>query len=99
MRLKILKQVGIPKAGCSLHCFTSTPDVLHDLSRSAARWRFGGGADLQELQSVMQRWCAQHALLSETDCPYMAPVPLRGMEAGTVGDYSGCSVGSCAEAW
>ncbi|MFC2646637.1 MAG: TatD family hydrolase [Coriobacteriaceae bacterium] len=81
--LKILKQVGIPKAGCDLHCFTSTPDVLHDFVAIGCSVAFGGALTFKSSDEIRDAAlvCPQHALLSETDCPYMAPVPLRGMEA------------------
>jgi TatD DNase family protein len=80
--LRVLGEEGVPQAGCDLHCFTSDVRVMTPFTKLGCHVAFGGAAtfarsaDIREAAEV----CPQGLLLSETDCPYMAPVPLRGLE-------------------
>lgn len=80
--LRVLREEGVPEAGCDLHCFTSDVRVMTPFTKLGCHVAFGGAAtfarsaDIREAAEV----CPQGLLLSETDCPYMAPVPLRGLE-------------------
>ena len=79
---RILEEEGVPEAGCDLHCFTSGVRVLESFTRLDCRIAFGGALtfmrsdDIREAATI----CAERYLLTETDSPYMAPVPLRGEE-------------------
>lgn len=80
--LLVLREEGVPKAGCDLHCFTSGPQVMAPFVDLGCHIAFGGASTFARSEDIRAaaRACPQSLLLSETDSPYMAPVPLRGME-------------------
>lgn len=79
---ELLAREGVPSAGCDLHCYTSGPEVLEPFTALGCHAAFGGAvtfgrsADIRAAAAA----CPEQLLLSETDSPYMAPVPLRGRE-------------------
>lgn len=77
---RVLEETGVPEAGCDLHCFTDGPDVLGPFARLGCHVAFGGAATFASSGAVRDAVasCPDDLLLSETDSPYMAPVPLRG---------------------
>ena len=80
--LRLLEEEGVPEAGCDLHCFTSGPEVMEPFVRMGCHIAFGGAATFarsDEIRAAVAA-CPEERLLSETDSPYMAPVPLRGQE-------------------
>lgn len=80
--LRVLREDGVPERGCDLHCFTDGPEVMAPFVELGCHIAFGGAATFsrsEDIRAAAVR-CPQHLLLSETDCPYMAPVPLRGEE-------------------
>ena len=82
LALDVLRSVGVPEAGCDLHCYTSGPDVMEPFVELGCHVAFGGAATFARSEDIRAAAaaCPEHLLLSETDSPYMAPVPLRGME-------------------
>ena len=77
---EILEKVGYPSAGCVLHCYTSD-------AAEVARWvdagcyiAFGGALTFKSSDDIRAaaRKVPLDRLLTETDSPYMAPVPFRG---------------------
>ena len=80
--LRVLEEEGVPAAGCDLHCFTSGPEVMDPFVRLGCHIAFGGAATFARTASIRKAAarCPESLILSETDCPYMAPVPLRGRE-------------------
>lgn len=79
---EILEQEGWPAAGVLLHCCSVGPDEL-------ARWidrgcyvAFGGAVTFSRSDDLRAsaRIVPEDRLLTETDAPYMAPVPFRGLE-------------------
>lgn len=79
---RILKDEGVPERGCVLHCFTSGPKVMEAFANLGCHVAFGGAATFTRSDDIRQAaaFCAERKILTETDCPYMAPVPLRGEE-------------------
>lgn len=79
---ELLAEVGVPEAGCDLHCFTSGPEVLAPFAELGCHIAFGGAATFRRSNDIRDAAaaCPGHLLLTETDSPYMAPVPLRGEE-------------------
>ena len=79
---RILEEEGVPEAGCDLHCFTSGIRVLESFTRLDCRIAFGGAVTFTRSDDIREAatFCAERYLLTETDSPYMAPVPLRGAE-------------------
>lgn len=80
--LEVLREEGVPAAGCDLHCFTSGPEVMAPFVGLGCHVAFGGAATFGRSDDIRAAIaaCAESLLLSETDSPYMAPVPLRGQE-------------------
>ena len=82
LALDVLKRVGVPAAGCDLHCYTSGPDVMEPFVELGCHVAFGGAATFARSEEIREAAaaCPVNRILSETDSPYMSPVPLRGME-------------------
>lgn len=80
--LAILEREGVPEAGCDLHCYTSNSQVMRPFVELGCFVAFGGAATFPRSEDIRAAAvdCPAHLILSETDSPYMAPVPLRGME-------------------
>lgn len=79
---RILEQEGVPEAGCDLHCYTSDARVMEPFVEMGCYVAFGGAATFARSEDIRDAAiaCPADLLLSETDSPYMAPTPLRGME-------------------
>lgn len=79
---EILEQEGWPEAGVLLHCCSVGPDELSRWAERGCYVAFGGAVtfsrsdDLRASAAVVD----DARLLTETDAPYMAPVPFRGLE-------------------
>ncbi len=80
--LRVLREEGVPKAGCDLHCYTGNCEVMAPFVELGCHIAFGGAATFSRSEDIRAAVaaCPQHLILSETDSPYMAPVPLRGCE-------------------
>lgn len=79
---RILEREGVPEAGCDLHCYTSDAAVMQPFVDLGCMVAFGGAATFSRSDAIRDAAlaCPSELLLSETDSPYMAPVPLRGQE-------------------
>ena len=79
---RILEEEGVPERGCDLHCFTSGLKVMEDFARRGCSIAFGGALTFNRSDDIREAalFCPERYLLTETDSPYMAPVPLRGEE-------------------
>ena len=79
---RILEQEGVPVAGCDLHCYTSDERVMLPFVELGCYVAFGGAATFGRSDDIRRAVaaCPSSQILSETDSPYMAPMPLRGME-------------------
>ncbi|MGI6230085.1 MAG: TatD family hydrolase [Tractidigestivibacter sp.] len=82
LAVRVLSDCGVPAAGCDLHCFTDGPEVMRPFVELGCYIAFGGAATFKRSGDIRAAAaaCPTDRLLSETDCPYMAPVPLRGEE-------------------
>ena len=82
LALRVLREEGVPEAGCDLHCFTSGPEVMAPFVELGCYVAFGGASTFPRSEDIRAAatLCPSDLLLAETDSPYMAPVPLRGME-------------------
>lgn len=80
--VRVLCQEGVPQAGCDLHCFTDGPQVMEPFLQLGCHVAFGGAVTFKKSDDIRAAAaaCPSQLILSETDCPYMAPVPLRGEE-------------------
>lgn len=78
--LDILREHGVPQAGCVVHCFNLDAAVLEPFLELGCHISLGGPLTFKKshytrdavLKVPLDR------LLTETDAPYMAPEPLRG---------------------
>lgn len=79
--LTILQEVGMPKAGVVLHCFTQGPRVMQPYCELGCTIAFGGALTFKKSQEIREAAlaCPLDQMVTETDAPYMAPEPLRGM--------------------
>ncbi|MCL2529860.1 MAG: TatD family hydrolase [Coriobacteriia bacterium] len=78
--LRILKEEGVPKAGFLLHCFNLDYATLEPFLELGAMVAFGGPltfAKANEVRDSAAR-CPLNRIMTETDCPFMAPTPIRG---------------------
>ena len=80
--LALLREVGVPERGCDLHCYTGDAATLLPFAELGCRVAFGGAVTFKKSDAIRAaaEACPETSLITETDCPYMAPVPLRGQE-------------------
>lgn len=79
---RVLVEEGVPEAGCDLHCFTQGPEVMAPFVGLGCHVAFGGALTFSRSDDIRAAAasCPARLVISETDSPYMAPVPLRGRE-------------------
>jgi len=68
------------KKGGLMHCYSYSPEMTADFMALGLCFSFGGPSTFKngkKAQECVQRLPA-HLILSETDCPYLTPVPYRG---------------------
>ena len=82
---RILREEGMPEAGCVLHCFTSGPDIMAPFVEMGCFIAFGGAVTFPRSEDIRAAAavCPSELILTETDSPYMAPVPFRGSKCET----------------
>ncbi len=71
---------GLLKKGGLMHCYSYSAEMTADFMELGLSFSFGGPSTFKngkKAQECIQRIPAPH-LLSETDCPYLTPVPYRG---------------------
>ena len=61
-----------------LHCYGGSAEMVREFSRFDCYFAFGGVITFAKNKDVVLRAVPEDRLLLETDCPYMAPVPMRG---------------------
>lgn len=79
---RVLKDVGIPSAGCVLHCFGEDRATMERFVELGCHIAYGGAATFKRNEHIREAFAATplDRILFETDCPYMAPEPIRGLE-------------------
>lgn len=79
---RVLSRMGIPDAGCVLHCFGEDRETMERFLELGCHIAFGGAATFKRNDAVREAFasCPEERILFETDCPYMAPEPIRGLE-------------------
>lgn len=79
---RVLREVGLPTAGCVLHCFGEERATMERFVELGCRIAYGGAATFGRNEPVREAFAATplDRILFETDCPYMAPMPIRGLE-------------------
>ena len=78
----VLRGVGVPQAGCVLHCFGEDTATMERFVELGCHIAYGGAATFKRNDEVRAAFAATplDRILFETDCPYMAPEPIRGLE-------------------
>ncbi|MBA4370023.1 MAG: TatD family deoxyribonuclease [Coriobacteriaceae bacterium] len=76
----ILREIGVPAAGCVLHCFTGDAAMAERFVEFGCHISFAGPVTFAKSESLREAVAVVplDRLLVETDCPFMAPEPLRG---------------------
>lgn len=79
---EILREGGVPEAGCIIHCFTEGPDTAErflSLSESVVI-SFAGPVTFSKAQQIRDALAVVplERILVETDSPFLAPAPYRG---------------------
>lgn len=79
---RILADGGAAEVGAVIHCFTGTPDDAAAYRDLGLYVSFSGivtfkGGSAQPIRDAV-RQVPLDRILVETDCPYLAPVPMRG---------------------
>ncbi|MCQ2771842.1 MAG: TatD family hydrolase [Bacilli bacterium] len=78
---KILKDYPVAK-GCVLHCYSGSLEMAMQFQKLNVFFGFDGPITFKNAENP--RNCVRNLpstkLLSETDCPYMTPVPFRGKD-------------------
>lgn len=79
--LEFLRQhKALLKYGGLMHCYSYSPEMTADFLDLGLSFSFGGPSTFKngkKAQECVQRIPA-YRILSETDCPYLTPVPYRG---------------------
>ncbi len=80
--LELLKaNAHLLKRGGLMHCYSYSPEMTKDFLELGLSFSFGGPSTFKNgkrAQESVQRIPA-HRILAETDCPYLTPVPFRGV--------------------
>ena len=70
----LLKHSGL------MHCYSYSPEMMAEFEKLGLRFSFGGTSTFKNAKRTQE--CVQRVpatrILSETDCPYLTPVPFRG---------------------
>ena len=68
------------KNGGIFHCFHGSKEVLYEINKMGFYVSYGGAITFNNANSLREivKQTPLDKILTETDCPYMAPVPLRG---------------------
>lgn len=79
--VEILKREGVPQAGCVLHCFNLGPEDVKPFVELGCHIAFGGPLTFKKEYETRASLALipSNRLLTETDAPYMAPEPARGV--------------------
>lgn len=77
---RIIAEEGGAPAGGVVHCFTGGPDEAHSWLALGFHISLSGIVTFKSAAAIQAaaRLVPAERLLLETDCPYLAPVPLRG---------------------
>ena len=105
----ILRDVGMPDAGCVIHCYTGDAKLVAELVELGCYISFAGPVTFKNADAIRAAASAVplDRLLVETDSPFMAPEPYRGMPnepawtvltAARIAEVRGVSTAEIAEA-
>ena len=82
--LRILQETGVPPAGTLLHCFNLDYATLEPFLELGCYVAFGGPLTFKKSDEVRDaaRRTPLDRIVTETDAPFMAPHPIRGVTCG-----------------
>ena len=68
------------KKGGLMHCYSYSKESVKDFEKLGFYFSFGGTVTFKNAKKVQESALAvsKDRILSETDCPYLSPEPLRG---------------------
>ena len=68
------------KYGGVLHCYAGSVETAREILKLGLKFGFGGTSTFKNARSVLEvaSFLPREAILVETDCPFLAPEPLRG---------------------
>ena len=77
---RIVEGREVPDARVQMHCFSGSPELALEYVKLGATMSLGGPVTFKNGKKAAEvvRQVPIEYLMSETDAPYMAPVPLRG---------------------
>lgn len=69
------------KKGGIMHCYSYSPEMLPSFASLGLSFSFGGPTTFKNARKAVESVAVTPAdrLLTETDCPYLTPVPKRGV--------------------
>lgn len=69
------------RKGGVMHCYSYSAEMMREFIALGFKFSFGGPCTFKNANKVQEcvRCIPAPLLLSETDCPYLTPVPLRGV--------------------
>ncbi len=72
---------GLLRNGGLMHCYSYSPEMLPSFLALGLSFSFGGPATFKNSKKAVESVAAlpKDRLLTETDCPYLTPVPKRGI--------------------
>ena len=79
--LELLKEhAALLKNGGLMHCYSYSKECVAEFEKLGFYFSFGGTVTFKNAKKVQQSALAvgRDRILSETDCPYLSPEPLRG---------------------
>ena len=82
--LRILREVGAPPTGTLLHCFNLDYATLEPFLELGCHVAYGGPLTFKKSEEVRDaaRRTPFERIVTETDAPFMAPHPVRGVVCG-----------------
>ena len=70
---------GLIRRGFLMHCYSESKESAQEYLKRGAYFAFGGAVTFKNAKKDdIVRSIPPDRVLCETDCPYMAPVPMRG---------------------
>lgn len=78
--MEILRTVGIPEAGGVMHCFSYSPEIAAEVIKMGMFIGVGGVVTFKNAKKLVKTIENTDItdIVTETDCPYLAPEPHRG---------------------
>jgi len=78
--MSIIKAEGAREVGGVFHCYSGSAEMARELLNNNFYISIGGPVTFKNARKIVEvlKYVPDDRLLVETDCPYLAPEPLRG---------------------